>query len=350
MPDWTKTMEQDFEYYIVDPNTWRDTERLKNVKACTINRDISAETLGSATIDIDGMLGECYIRVYLITIQGGLRERHVLGTFLVQTPTSKYDGKVQSVSLDAYTPLLELKEKSPPLGYALFKDENVMTNAFQIIREQARAPVVKAQCVQKLCTDFVANIDDTWLTYIRDLVSYANYELDLDENGRIIFQPKTNIAALQPVHTFDDGNSSILYPEISIDYDIYNIPNVIEAIYSDGNHNYSAKAVNDNPNSIVSTVSRGREILLRITNPELPGNPTKRQVQEYAEQKLAEASTVKYTVSYTHGYYPVRPRDCVRLDYAKANMSNIKAKVISQTIKCEAGCPVTEKATYSAKL
>ena len=24
MPDWTKTMQQTFEYYVVDPGTWKD--------------------------------------------------------------------------------------------------------------------------------------------------------------------------------------------------------------------------------------------------------------------------------------------------------------------------------------
>ena len=30
-------------------------------------------------------------------------------------------------------------------------------------------------------------------------------------------------------------------------------------------------------------------------------------------------------------------------------MFNIRAKVISQTIKCEPGCPVTERAIYTTK-
>lgn len=350
LPDWTKTMKQTFEYYIVDPNTWRDKSRLENVKSCTINRELSAETLGSATIDVDGVIEECYIRIYLITSQNGLRERHVLGTFLVQTPTSKYTGMVTSVSLEAYTPLLELKEKMPPLGYAILKDENIMSYAFRIIRENTRAPVVGTESEKKLYTDFVAGTNDTWLSFVSDLISYANYDMDLDENGRIIFQPKVETTSLQPVYTYNDDNSSILYPEISLNQDIYNIPNVVEVIYSSGNDNYYAKAVNDNPNSLVSTISRGREIVLRVTNPELPGNPTQRQVQKYAEQKLASESTVNYTAAYMHAYCPVRLGDCVRLNYTKAGLKDVKARVISQSIKCESGCPVTENAIYTVKL
>ena len=52
MPDWTKSMEQSFEYYIVDPGTWRDQKKLDNILDGTIYGDLEAETLGSATFKI----------------------------------------------------------------------------------------------------------------------------------------------------------------------------------------------------------------------------------------------------------------------------------------------------------
>ena len=71
----------------------------------------------------------------------------------------------------------------------------------------------------------------------------------------------------------------------------------------------------------------------------------------FVKNLLKELSTVEYTVTYTHGYYPgVYPGVCVRLNYKKAGITNIKAKVISQTIRCEPGCPVTEKAIFTTKL
>ena len=85
MPDWTKSMEQTFEYYVVDPNTWKDVRMIDNVIKSSFTRDSDAETLGSATIDVTDSVGECYIRIYLITIQNGVTEKFPLGTFLVQT-------------------------------------------------------------------------------------------------------------------------------------------------------------------------------------------------------------------------------------------------------------------------
>lgn len=349
MPDWTKSMEQTFEYYTVDPNTWKDDKPIKNVKSSSITRDVDAETLGSATIDITDSVGEAYIRTYLVTIQNGITEKHPLGTHMVQTPSSSFDGKSRSVSMDAYTPLIELKENPPPLGYSILKDANIMENAYDIVSDNMRAPVVQAVCDETLSNDFVSNSEDTWVTFVRDLVANAKHELDLDELGRVLFAPKQELETLQPVWTYTNDNSSILYPDITVNHDIYGIPNVVEVIYSNGGESYYGLARNDDPNSPTSTISRGREIKKRITNPDL-GNATEEMIREYAERALRELSTVEYTISYTHGYCPVRLRDCVRLDCPEAGLNNIKAKVISQNIKCEPGCPVSEKAVFTMKL
>ena len=350
MTDWTKSMQQTFEYYIVNPATWKDVRRINNVKSGSITRDLGVETLGSATFDIEEPLGECYIRVYLITIQNGAKDKYPLGTYLIQTPSSKFDGKNKIVSVDAYTPLLELKENPPPIGYSVLKDTNIMETAYKITKEQVRAPVVAAACTETLFSAFVANTDDTWMTFLNDLMANAKYTFALDELGRILFSPKQDMASLQPVWTFDDSNSSILYPEINMDYDLYGIPNVVEVIYSSDDRCYYSRVVNDDSNSPTSTVSRGREIIHRVTEPILYGNPTDEQVNEYAVRLLRSLSSIEYTVNYSHGYCPVKIGDCVRLNYSKAGLNGIKAKVISQSIKCEPGCPVSEKAVFTANL
>lgn len=358
MVDWTKSMQQTFEYYIVDPKTWKDKQILKNVKSCKINRDSSVDTLGSATIDITESVGECYIRVYLIVTQNGITSKHPLGTYLVQTPASSFNGKIRSVSMDAYTPLLELTENQPPIGYFIPKNTNVMDIAYMLTRENTRAPVVKAISDTELSFDFTADTSDTWLSVIRDLISAAydektnkkaTYQFDIDELGHILFTPKQDITSLQPVWIYDDNNSSILYPDLDMEHDLYGIPNVVEVSYSNGKNSYYAKVKNEDKNSPVSIPNRGREILYRVTNPDVIVTSND-QLQQYAEQLLRELSSVEYTVTYKHGYCPTRVGDCIRLNYSRAGLTNIKAKIISQSITCEPGCPVTEKAVFTSKL
>ena len=252
--------------------------------------------------------------------------------------------------MDAYTPLLELKENPPPLGYSIFKGANIMETAYLLCRDHARAPSVRPNCTTLLHKDFVANTNDTWVTFISDLIGQANYYLDLDELGRIIFAPKQNTESMGYKWTYDDGNSSILCPEVTVNHDLYGIPNVVEVKYSDAATSITARVVNDDPNSPISTVNRGREIKFVDTNPSLPGVPTKAQVEEYARQLLKQKSAVEYMITYTHAYCGTRPGDCVRLNYSRAGLQNIKARIISQSIQCKTGCLVTEKAAFTTKL
>nr|DAX52543.1 MAG TPA: tail protein [Caudoviricetes sp.] len=348
--DWSESMEQSFEYYEVDPNTWKDIRKIENVKSCSIDRDESSDTLGSASISIVDTLGETYIRAYLLIRQNGNNFRVTLGTFLVQTPSSDFDGKNRNVTMDCYTPLLELKENPPPLGYTLMKGENIMERAYEICRENCRAPVVETKLEKVLEANFVSNTDDTWLVFLQDLLAQAKYKFYLDEEGKILFAPIQKLEQLKPVWTFNDDNSSILYPDINLEHDLYGIPNVVEVVCSTGTEMYTARVVNDDPNSPTSTVNRGREILYRETSPNIQGIPSVEQINEYAEALLEELSSVEYQVSYKHGYCPVRVGDCVRLNYERADLKDIKAKVISQSINCETSCSVDETAVFTRKL
>lgn len=352
MIDWCSSMQQTYEFYVVDPNTWKDKARLESITSCVIDRDSSALTLGSATIESTETIGECYIRVYLIAIQNGVSERIPLGTYLVQSPSVEFDGKSKSITLDAYTPLLELKENPPPIGYAILEGTKIMSIAATLCFENMRAPVVNPSDDKTIDVDFVASLNDNWLTYLKDLILNAKYEFALDELGRVMFAPIQDIASLQPVWTYNDDNSSILYPDISIERDLYGIPNVVEVVYSKNVGYYYSKVVNDDENSPISTVSRGREVVYRITDPELGGDPTQEYIDAYAEQTLRNMSRLEFTITYTHGYCPVRIGDCVYLNYPRSGLGleNIKAKVINQSIRCVPGCPVEETAICTMDL
>lgn len=350
MADWLSSMQQTFEFYEVDPSTWTDKRLLDTVTSCTINRDLTAETLGSATLDCAEDLGECYVRVYLVVIQNGVKERFPLGTFLVQTPSISFDGKTKSISMDAYTPLIELKGSVPPIGYSLLKGSLIMNSASLICRENSRAPVVPLNTEKKLEVDFVSDLNDTWLTFTSDLIANNEYQFGLDELGRIIFEPIQDTASLRSVWTYTDDNSSILYPDITNQRDLYGIPNVVEVVYSTGVGYKFARVVNDDENSIISTKNRGREVVYRESSPNFAGVPDDEYIKQYATQLLRNMSCLEHTITYKHSYCPVRIGDCVTLNYKRAGLVNVRAKVIQQSITCETGCPVEETAVYTTKL
>ena len=354
MPKWNESMEQTYEFYKVNPLTWQDQTPIRTITSCTVKRDSTQETLGSASINCSEDLGECYVRVYLVTRQNRIKERFCFGTFLVQTPEMNFDGRASDISMDCYTPLLELKDNNPPLGYTAFKGTNVMNLAYDIINENCRAPVtVMTNKVDKeLVEDFVADTNDTWLSFLTDLMAQAEYKIGLDEYSRIFFTPIEDMKGLPPVKTFSDDNSSILLPGVTDKRDLYGIPNTLEMFMTtQTNDYYYAYVQNNDPNSAISTVNRGRIVLHRESSPSFPGTPTKEEFDEFAMQTLKNLSTLEHTITFTHGFVPyVQLGNCVRLNYKRAGLENVRARITSQSIKCEAGCQVETTATYTTEL
>lgn len=356
MIDWLSSMTQTYEFYEVDPNTWKDKKRLTNILSCKISRNLDSETLCTANISTTDILGEMYIRVYLIAIQNGIKYEIPLGTFLTQTPTRKFDGKRNEISIEAYSPLLELKDNQPDIGYTVAKNQNIMDTACKLTAENMRAPVIPVKGIPDTVHDnFTAEVDESWMAFLSNLMYNAKYYYILNELGYVLFAPIQDTASLQPKWTYNDDNSSILYPDITENYDLYGIPNVVEVVYSgiDGEGNtliLQSTAINDDSESPTSTVARGRAVRHRETSPSVSGVPDQDYMDSYARRLLKNFNEVEHKVTYTHGYCPVTIGDCVRLNYNRAELKNVKAKVISQDIDCSSGCKVTETAIFTTNL
>ena len=352
MPDWSRSMQQTYEFMTVNPRTWVDQEKLSDITQATITRDDDDETCSSASIDCDHDLSDTYVRVYLRTVQDNISERIPLGTFLCQTPGQKYDGKKHSMSADGYSPLVELNENYLPYGFAIPKGDNILVRSRQLVRDYLRAPVLDDKSERLLQLDFVSEPSEKVLPFVNDLLANDGRKLGLDEMGRVIFPIQQDITMLEPRWTYTDDNSSILYPEVQLTRDLYGVPNVVEVLYSGNDVTpIYVRVENNDRNSVVSIPARGREIVHRDTNPDLSGTDlTEPQIEEYAQNLLKTLSSLEYEISYTHGYCPVRVGDCVRLDYRRAGLIGVKAKVTRQIITCTPGCPVQETAVFSRKL
>ena len=369
--DWSKSMQQTFEYYTVDPKNWRDVERIETVKSSNCNHDMTSETRGSSTITTTELIPENYIRTYMICRQGGYEKRICLGTYLYMTSQDNYNGVCHNYSMTGYTPLVELKEKLAPIGYFVYgrirgleNAPNVSAAITSIIENNTRCKLLNGVVIDEpLLNNFVAQPSDNWLRIVNNLLTASEknkYMITVDEWGKICLRNAPTADAMQPKFIYTDDNSSILLPDLDMSDDLFEIPNVIELIFV-GNSAYTAVraiARNDDEASIVSTVNRKREIWRRysINNISIPADveATPEAIEEYvtaqAETLLEKLSTVQKTITYSHGYCDVKVGDCVLINYEKAGFTNVKAIVTSQKIKCEPGCQVDETAVYTKKL
>lgn len=356
MVNWLESMTQTYEFYEVDPGTWKDKKPIRTILSAKISRDLESKTLETASFVTTEMLGECYLRTYLVTIQNGITEKHPLGTFLIQSPSRSFDGKVNNITMDAYSPLLELSDTKPALGFTIMKNKNIMKTCGDLTMENLRAPVILVSNVEDtMPIDFTAEADESWLDYLSTAIGVAKHSYALDEYSKVLFAPKQDINSLQPVWTYTDDNSSILYPDVTEDFDLFGVPNTVEVTYTGRDESGNtlilhSTAINDDPTSPVSTVTRGRTVLYRESNPSISGIPDQAYLDMYAEELLKDLSSVEHKITYSHGYCPARCGDCVRLNYTRAGLTNVRAKVISQDIDCSSGCKVTETAIYTTNL
>lgn len=336
MIDWTQGMSQTFSYFIVDPVSWLDVQQLTEVTSCKIIYDLDSELLYSASFTIDNRdFAEEYIRVYMECQQGDERERVPLGTFLCQTPKRKGSGNVMSLSVAAYSPFIEYQGAEPPFGAPI---GGQAYQAFRSITDRFHPPVVGTCEGESPIT--VTGDGESWIQPMRRALAPVGCECVPDMYGRTSIRPVIPTKALQPVWTFTDDNSSIMLPSYDETFDWYKLPNVCRLTWSEPTRYISAVAVNDDPSSQVSTVSRGREVTLTINNPEeLHVGCTQQEADIVAKMKLEEASTVEVTYVISHGYCPVQVGDAIRIRYNRFGI-DVVAKVTNQELNCVTGAEV----------
>lgn len=310
-------------YYEVDPSTWADTRRVEDVSSCTITREDDGEVLERATLSIDSFeMGERWIRCYVDAYQDGRAERIPIGCWLVQTPRRAFDGLVPTLSCEAYSSLHPLREDIAPVGTCYPPGTNCTEAAAEICRQRGIAPVVESPSRKVLDDWYVVPPKTSWLKVANTLLAAADRRLVPDEYGRVCQEPIIDARNARPAHTFGEGDGSLLLPRADDTFDWYGLPNVCRVSCA-GVHGESivGECVNDDPNSILSTVSRGREVPLIIDSPdELKSGATEAAANLLARRFLLDASTVERVMVIRHGMVRTRLYECVRLSYVSAKM------------------------------
>lgn len=350
MTDWTKSYGVSFEYWEVDKDTMRDRRRMYGVEDAEITRDADDPTLGDATMSIDEYLAEeTFIRVYLLAEQppqSGSVERICLGTFLAQVSQINLDGKVESRPLELSTVLKELDDDNPPSGYTVRKGADAVAAAMRIF-SRYHVKVIPSTVSKAAPRDITANDSDTWLTFGRAVLESVDMEPTLDAFGQVGFSPIRSASALASTWLYIDDVVSIINSEANLKLDWHNVPNVVEVNVSTANSFIRRQCENNDPNSPVSTASRGRVKRIIVSNPE--GVATAEQAEAYARRELKKLSNAERELTYTHGYCPVRLGDGITFNYVAHSLS-VKAKVVRQVIRCNTDLEVEETARYTEAL
>jgi len=144
-----------------------------------------------------------------------------------------------------------------------------------------------------------------FLTIVNDLLAEINYKaLFFDANGAAVLEPAEIPEASQIDHTLDDADpATLVLPGITRQNDTFSAPNkfIVFCANPDKGGNMVAVAVNDNPQSPLSTVRRGREIVSVST---VDNIASQTELQAYADRLRNDSLLTSETVSVTTGLLP----------------------------------------------
>lgn len=314
-------------YYatFVDVGTWSDRGRVQ-ITGGSINRSTD-DLMESADLDCVRYFetSERLIRVWLDISQNGIVGHTPLFTGWASSPERNINGNLETNTVQCYSVLKPAQDiLLPPGWYA-----PLSTDSKELIKEllkPTKAPIIFSDKATPppLKNVLIAEEDENNLS-MAELIIYAiGWRLQILGDGRLFLSPvdKKNP---EIVASYDYLHNDILEKSIKVTYDWYECPNVFRAIV-DGSYSI---AKDEDPNSIFSIPSRGREIWAQESNCDLNENESP---AEYAARRLEELQQVNTIVSYDRRYIPnVYPSDCVRINYPAQDLRG-RYQIISQSI------------------
>lgn len=330
MIDWSKGYTATYYMRVVDPITWRDPDPLAEPNRAEIisgsitrNTDALRESASLETSAVQDQI-EQWIRIWRDVEQDGDHSHDAIFTGLATTPRNEFEGLFRSDALECYSVLKPADDVHLLRGYYV----NEGTNGAEVIKDLLSvtpAPSTIAYSdseeIPYLEGTLVAEDGETHLTMIEKILTIINWRLVIDGYGNITICPK----ASEPSAIFDPYEMDILEPQIKMEADWFDVPNVFCAI----NDDITAIARDDDENSLLSTINRGREVWMTETSPSLADNET---IEEYANRRLKEEQILEKKASYNRRYVPeIAPTDLVLLHYPEQNLNGL-FMITSQSI------------------
>lgn len=347
-------MAVEWSWWRVDPSTWRDVAPLESVVSADVTYDADTSTYVSASLETDESLGgELWARCYLDAVQGGIRERICVATVLCEPSNREIGVAIATTRVDGYGTLRALEDERVGIGWSITEGTPALHAAASVARQYGLAPVVEPPGSTYVMDEaWVAGDDDSALDVVRKLAAKAGQEVTSDPYGRTTLVPAMRTSALAPVMTLDDSrDSGILLPGVTEATEWLDVPNVVEVVHSEDNRTVLAIATNDDPNSPMSTVSRGRRVVARVIDPdELGAGCSQEAADLLAKKLLSERSCRVRTVEYTRGFDPrIECGDCVRVVLARHDL-DVTGRVVRQDLTCSTEATVRETITAQERV
>lgn len=329
--DWSRGFSAAYYLAVVDPASWRDVDRIE-ITSGSITRNGTGlrESADIQCTDYDNNR-ELWIRVWLDATQGETTEHIPLFTGIACSPSTEIDGNLFKHPLECYSVLKPAQDILLKRGWYAPANANG-ANLIRTLLSVSPAPVVIDGLSPTLTQTIVAEDGESNLSMADKILMAIGWRLRIDGDGTVHVCPK----ATEESATFDALENDVIEPQLSVDQDWYECPNVFRAVLG----NLTAEARDENPDSFLSIVTRGREVWKEETSAALNSGET---IAEYAMRRLREEQSYAVSVSYYRRYVPeVYVGDIVRLHHPAQGLDG-DFVVQSQTITLSYGARVSER-------
>lgn len=334
--DWRQSYSSSWRIYKVNRDTWADGDRVEDVNSVTITRTADGSLLESGSMDITGQLETDYYRIVMTAEQNGEVERVDIGTLLFDVTGGAYNYDVLEQEAEGYSVLYPASVTTILAGEYAPAGVDGALYAAKLLQDAINAPV-KVEGSFILNDHVVHEIGSSVLEAVWAVLDAGNYIIQIDGRGvvHIIPQPE------DPALIIDTQNTRLLTNEINYTTDMSEIPNRYIIIQD----NFKTVATNEDPKSIVSTVSRGYCVDHVDESPTPVNGET---LSAYAVRRLKELSLMKDERTYTREYAP----DVTLYSIVRASINGLEGdlKVTSQSVDCSHGLNISETAVKEVSL
>lgn len=346
----------------VDRHTGHETGVMPGVvRGGSITRNQDTDVTETATLDLidTGAADADLLRVWAdLDYEDGTGESVALGTFLADGPKREVaGGGADPKPLNLYGRLRELADDQFPQPVALQAGDDPLAFIEETVREAGLDIAAHPDSDYRMGSTWTFGMDDTAqkskLAAVNELLTLMGWNTArTDPMGRVTLTPYTRPADRAPAWAFREGPDSRFLRSMTDETDWFDTKNQIIVIYSDQDRDIRGVAVDDDPGSEFSTVSRGRAISATYTYQDIPEGMNDKDAQTMADAKAAEllatAQAVIRRVTLTHILAPVTIGDVITLDYPTGGIRGDFA-IRTQKITLTAGLPVECEARSFAR-
>ena len=315
--DYSRGYRSAFYAVLIDPASWQETERVELMSGSVSNTATGLRQSARLKVRDFDRTREHWLRVYMDARQEQDIDHVPLFTGIVSAPREDVEGPIATNDLACYS-VLEPLDQPLLIGTYMAKGASA-GRAIKSLLQATPAPLDIPEETPRLEDYIVAEDNETSLTLLEKVLDAINWQMYLAGDGTITIRPKPDTLSA----AFSAKGADVLESTFSKSRDWFKAPNVYRVSSGD---NFE-EAVDNDPESPLSVVSRGREVTATERDVTLGSNEG---LAEYAKRKLSEAQQIAETADYTRRFIPtVHVGDLVRINYDRLQGTY---QVLSQTI------------------